>query len=97
VLKLTKIDTPTEQRLILEGQLTGPWVAAVCANWKELRHAHPERKFVVDLRGVTRVDRDGEGVLVVLKREGATFLATGLRVKHVLKSLRTRAQKTESQ
>ncbi len=97
MLKLTKIDTPTEQRLILEGQLTGPGVADICASWKELRHAHPERKLAVDLRGVTRVDSDGESALALMKREGATFVATGLRVKHVLKGLRTRTAKTGSQ
>jgi hypothetical protein len=58
MLRLTKIEAPTEQWLILEGHLTGAWVADICANWEELRHAHPERKFLVDLRGVTRVDRE---------------------------------------
>lgn len=97
MLKLTKIDSPTEQRLVLEGRLTGPWAADVCANWKELRHAHPEGKFVVDLRGVTRVDRDGEKALTLMKREGAKFLVTGVRVKDVLKGLKTKAPKTQSQ
>jgi len=89
MLKLTKIDTPTEQRLVLEGRLTGRSAAEVCANWQELRHTHPEGKFVVDLRGVTRVDRDGEDALALMKREGAKFVARGLRVKDVLKGLNT--------
>jgi ABC-type transporter Mla MlaB component len=97
MLKITKVDTSTEQRLILEGHLTGPSVADVRPNWKELRHAYPERKFVVDLRGITRVDRDGANALVLMKREGAKFLATGLRVKRVLGGLKTKAPKTESQ
>lgn len=62
-------------------------MADICANWNELRHAHPEHKSVVDLRGVRRVDRDGENALARMKREGETFLATGLRVKHVLGGL----------
>jgi anti-anti-sigma regulatory factor len=97
MIRLTKLETPTEARLILEGSLAGPYAAAVSANWKELRHDHPDRKFVVDLRGVTRVDCDGESVLLLMKREGATFLATGLRVKQLLKDLKTRARNTKSQ
>lgn len=93
MLKLTKMDTLTEQRLILEGHLVGPGVADVCANWKELRHAYPDRKFVVDLRGITRVDCDGENALLLMKREGAKFRATGLRVKHILKRLKATAAK----
>jgi hypothetical protein len=96
MLRLTKIETPTEQRLILEGRLTGPWVADVCANWEELRHAHPERNFVVDLRGITRIDQDGENALALMQREGAKFLATGLRVKHMVEDLETKARETES-
>lgn len=97
MIRLTKIETLTEERLILEGRLTGLCAADVCANWNELRHEHPGRKFVVDLRGVTRVDRDGESVLALMKREGATFLATGLRVKYLLKGLKTRDDKTKPQ
>ena len=97
MLKLTKIDTPTEQRLILEGHLAGPGVADVCTNWRELRRAYPDRKFVVDLRGITRVDRHGENALLLMKREGARFLATGLRAKHMLKSLKTSAAKQKAQ
>jgi ABC-type transporter Mla MlaB component len=93
MLKLTKIESTTEQRLILEGRLTAPWVADVSANWKELRQAHPERKLVVDLRGVTRVDRDGEDAIALMKREGARFLANSLRVKYMLKNLRTKPAK----
>src|SRR5207245_2407619 len=54
MLRITKIDTPTEQKLILEGRLTEPWIADLSSHWEDMRHAHPKRKFVVDLRGVTR-------------------------------------------
>ena len=55
MLKITKIDTDTEQRLILEGRLASPWIGGLGSHWKETRHAHPERDFVVDLKG----DRKG--------------------------------------
>lgn len=87
MLRITTIDTPTEQKVILEGQLTEPWVAQLDLHWETMRHVSPGRKFVVDLRGVTRIDARGESALAHMKREGAEFLASGIRVRHVLNSL----------
>jgi anti-anti-sigma regulatory factor len=92
MLRITKIDTPSEQKLILEGRLTEPWIADLRSHWKETRHAHPERKFVVDLRGVTRIDSAGEGALALMKTEGAGFLASGIRMKHLVKDLEIEAK-----
>jgi anti-anti-sigma regulatory factor len=87
MLKITRIDAKTEQKLILEGRLTEPWIADLRSQWEESRHAHPERKFVVDLRGVLRIDRAGEGALALMKTEGAEFLASGIRMKHLIEDL----------
>lgn len=99
MLKISKIDTPEEQRLILEGRLTEPWTADLRSEWECTRQARPGRKFVVDLRGVTRVDRTGESILALMKNEGAEFLARGIRIKHLLKNLRSSGagRKTEDE
>ena len=89
MLRITTIDTLTERKLLLEGRLTEPWVAQLDLHWETMRHASPRRKFVVDLRGVTRIDARGENALARMKREGAEFLARGIRVRHVLNSLAT--------
>jgi anti-anti-sigma regulatory factor len=87
MLKTTRIDTKTEQKLILEGRLTEPWIVDLRSQWEESRHTHPERKFVVDLRGVLRIDSAGEGALALMKTEGADFLASGIRMKHLIEDL----------
>ncbi len=97
MLRITRIDTPTEQRLILEGRLTEPWSADLTSHWEQARHARPERKFIVDLRGVTRIDGIGESALALMKSEGAEFLARGIRIKHLLKSLESKGGGRESQ
>lgn len=97
MLRITKVDSPSEQRLILEGRLTEPWIADLSSHWEETRYAHPERKFVVDLRGVVRIDRAGEEVLGLMKTEGAEFLATGIRMKHLVEDLKIKVhQKSDA-
>jgi hypothetical protein len=90
MLRITKVDTPTEQRLILEGRLAEPWIADLSSHWEETRRAHPERRFVVDLTGVMRTDNSGESVLALMKSAGAEFLASGLRLTHLVKDLESR-------
>jgi ABC-type transporter Mla MlaB component len=93
MLRITRTDTNTEQRLILEGRLTEPWTADLASQWKETRCGHPERKFVVDLRGVVRIDSAGESVLALMKADGAEFLARGIRMRHLVRNLEMEAQK----
>ncbi len=51
---------------------------------------------MVDLRGVMRIDSGGEFALALMKTEGAEFLASGIRIKQLVKDLETRATETES-
>jgi hypothetical protein len=60
MLRITRIDNRAVQRLILEGRLTQSLFAGPKFYWQENRHAHPERRFVVDLDGVVRGDSAGE-------------------------------------
>jgi len=92
MLKISEIDTRTEQKLILEGRLTLPWIGELQSQWQQIRHTHPERKFVVDLTGVTRIDSAGETALALMKTEGAEFLASGIRMQHIVKDLEAEAQ-----
>ena len=87
MLRITTIDAPKERKLILEGRLTEPWVAQLDLPWETMRHVSPRRKFVVDLRGVTRIDARGLSALARMKSDGAEFLARGVRVRHVLNTL----------
>lgn len=92
MLRITKVDTRSEQKLILEGYLTEPWISDLSSHWEETRHAHPDRKFVVDLRGVTRIGSAAKGALASMKSEGAEFLASGIRMKYLVKHLETEPQ-----
>jgi anti-anti-sigma regulatory factor len=75
-LKITTDEGPKEIALKLEGRLAGPWVPEFRQAWKSLAGTLADKKFVVDLRGVTHVDIAGRASLAeVHTQAGAQFLA----------------------
>jgi len=96
MLKVTRIDTETEQRLILEGRLTAPCITELRSHWEETRYSFPERRFVVDLRGVMRMDSAGERAVALMKAAGAEFLASGMRIKLFVQDLEGRSSERKS-
>lgn len=91
MLRITVIDTPTEQRWVLQGKLTEPWVSEVRSCWKKARAARRGKTCVVDLNNVTFVDKAGERLLKALMRMGVACVARGVYVKHVMEELRRRS------
>src|SRR5580704_1496527 len=49
MLRIAINDDPSEQRWILQGRLSGPWVAQLKSSWKKTEAARETRKCVVDL------------------------------------------------
>ena len=92
MLRITIIDTPTEQRWVLQGKLAEPWVTEVRSCWKKSRSARRGKSCVVDLNNVTFIDGAGERLLQALMRMGVACMARGVYVKHVMEELRGRAR-----
>ena len=90
MLKIKKLETASELKLSLEGWLTWPWTADIGTYWQETLQVHPERKFVVDLSGVTRIDESGANALKTMQSKGARFLAQGVWIHHLLKILKSK-------
>jgi anti-anti-sigma regulatory factor len=87
MLKITVIETPEEQRLVLEGRLAEPETSELEAAWKKLRETHAGRRSVVDLRSTTFIDQNGEKALLHLRLDGAHFVACGVSTTHRLAEL----------
>ena len=87
MLRITVTETVSEQRWILQGRLTGSTVEELITSWRANRRCQPSRSCVVDLNEITSIDKDGEKVLLMMLRDGAKFVATGLYTKHLLESL----------
>jgi len=90
MLKICFSETPSEERWTLHGRLTVPWVRVLRACWKQNHRSGKERACIVDLNEISTIDKSGERFLLLLMREGAQCIATGVYIKHVLEKLRAK-------
>jgi anti-anti-sigma regulatory factor len=90
MLRITIAETLTEQRWTLEGRLVQPWVSELKSNWARTGTARRERKCVVDLTGVTFIDKCGERALAALFKQGAELIATGVYTRYVVHNIETK-------
>jgi ABC-type transporter Mla MlaB component len=87
MLRITIAETLSEQRWTLEGRLVQPWVSELKSCWAQTETSRRERKCVVDLTGVTFIDKSGEKALTELCKEGAELVATGVYTRHVVHNI----------
>jgi ABC-type transporter Mla MlaB component len=87
MLRITMIENASEQRWVLQGRLTVDFIGELMSNWRANRDHPSNQRCVVDLNEVTSIDKDGEQVLLMMIRDGAKFVATGLYTTHLLESL----------
>ena len=87
MLRITVSETASEQRWVLQGRLTGSAIEELITSWRANQRYQPSRSCVVDLNEITSIDKAGEQALLMMLRDGAKFVATGLYTKHLLESL----------
>jgi anti-anti-sigma regulatory factor len=88
MLRITNLNTVGEQRWILSGQLSGPWVGEFQSNWEAARIDRGGRRCVVDLTQVTFIDESGESLLRAMCNEGVDFVAYGVDTRQLVKDLK---------
>jgi hypothetical protein len=87
MLKIDFSETPKEERWILHGRLTMPWVQELEACWNKTHRRDVARVCIVDLKQVTFIDKCGERLLRMLAIGGAQFTARGMYTKHILEEI----------
>lgn len=92
MLRITIVDTPSEQKWVLQGRLIGPWAQELRSNWSKTHEQNHGRNCVVDLSEVTFIDSSGERVLTKMMKEGADFVVRGLYATHVIKNVEARCR-----
>lgn len=94
MLRISVVESLTEEKWILQGQLTGEFASELSENWRVSLARCSDRSRVVDLTDVTVIDKRGEEVLLTMVCQRARFVTTGLYTPHLLEELRARV-KTE--
>ena len=87
MLKITITDLSDEQRWSLQGLLVGQWAFGLKSTWREAHHEGDTRKCIVELIGVTAIDRNGEAVLAEIMSQGAEFIAGDVYTKYLLRKM----------
>jgi anti-anti-sigma regulatory factor len=90
MLKINFSETPAEERWILHGRLTDPWVHEFRVCWKKNHRRDSRRACIVDLNEVTFIDKSGERLLRTLARAGAQFTGSGMYTKHIVEQITAR-------
>jgi hypothetical protein len=90
MLKINFSETPAEERWILHGRLTDPWVHEFRVCWKKNHRRDSRRACIVDLNEVTFIDKCGERLLRILARAGAQFTGSGMYTRHILEQITAR-------
>src|SRR5260370_38080527 len=93
MLKISFSETPAEERWILHGLLTDPWVQEFKACWKKSHRTDVRRVCIVDLNEVTFIDKCGKQLLRLLAKDGAKFTASGIYTRHILERLNVRRKR----
>jgi hypothetical protein len=89
-LTITVREIAPEQRWTLYGRLTDYSVAEVLSNWYASKDQESVGHRVIDLDGVSVIDRSGERVLSMMIQDGARF--GGIYARHLLVALQESAK-----
>jgi hypothetical protein len=87
MLKITVIDTPSEQKVVLEGKLAKPDLSVLESAWERACGELGNRNCIIDLTNATSIDPEAEGILLDMKRHCARFVACGISTRHQLEQL----------
>lgn len=86
ILKISLVESSRQCRLVVEGELSGPWVAAFTTEChKSIADLHG-REFIIDLRSVSAISPEAEHVLLRLIRKKVKFQC-GVFTKEFLRQL----------
>lgn len=97
MLKITRIDSGTQVRLVLSGALLPPWFAELRTAWLSAQSNARGRKVVLDFQNVTQISPEGELVLSALVEEGAKLSSGGVLTRHILQQIISKCKKKPPQ
>jgi len=92
MLRISRVDTRGQRRLIVEGKLIPPWTAELRTAYEDAKSDLEGRELVVDLKNLTIISREGEDLVIQLMIQGVQFRCGGLFARWLLRQLSDRAR-----
>jgi anti-anti-sigma regulatory factor len=89
MLRITTAEKEDSIVFSIEGRLCGAWAEEARGEWQRLRERVNSHPIVLDLAGVTYVDRAGESLLAEILSAGARVHANGVLISHIVERVRT--------
>jgi hypothetical protein len=86
MLKITPTSSPTGERLVLEGKISGPWVAELQSLCEAALNDH--RRLTLDLTHVSYISIDGISLFRLLLRREVMLVGASSFVTEQLKNTR---------
>jgi outer membrane protein len=96
MLRITTESKRAKTLLTVEGRIAGASVATLEQCWRELYAASPKQKFVVNLCGVSFIDKAGKVLLGEMHRLGADFQAEGCLNQAIVDEIATSGESASS-
>ena len=92
MLRISRVDTRGQRRLVVEGKLIPPWTAELRTAYEDAKSDLESRELVVDLKNLTIISREGEDLVIQLMNQGVQFRCGGLFARLLLRQLSDRAR-----
>jgi ABC-type transporter Mla MlaB component len=84
MLRITVHDSEGVVTFQLEGKLARPWLPVLEECWQNTLARRRDPVLLLDLRGVTSIDVEGQACLAAMHRQGAKFVTADCLTKAVV-------------
>lgn len=96
MLKISALETSTQCRVVLEGQMVGAGVRELKTLYPRLASELKVRALVIDIKNVVLISQEGENALLRLIDQGAKLGVQGVLAKCILPQLAHRCKRQVS-
>jgi len=93
MLKISTKERPGSLTFILEGRLCGAWAAEAELAWARALSAAHDQEILLDLGGVTFIDRAGVVLLASMLARGTKVRASGVMISHLVQEVQEKVSR----
>jgi translation initiation factor IF-2 len=97
MLKISTKERAGSVTFILEGRLCGAWTVEAELAWSRLLSTLHEEEVVLDLAGVTFIDRGGEALVTAMLARGTKVRASGVMISHLVEEVQQKVSREQEE